>query len=84
MKTFAPNKGLIHYTRFCLTDETIAPLSNSTPRMRNYEAVNGARRYTIKQIATTCPSGIEIRPVRHVVFIYNLFNIIICEEKWHV
>ena len=50
-------------------------------RMRNYEAVNGARRYTIEQIATKCPSGLEICPVMHVVFIYNLFYIIICEEK---
>ena len=39
--------------------------------MRNYEAINGARRYTIKQIATKCLSGLEIRPVIHVVFIYN-------------
>ena len=81
MNKCAPNKGLIHYKRFCQTDETNAPLSNSTVRIRSLEAVNGARRYTIKQNATKCPSGLEIRPIIHVVFIYNLFNTYICEEK---
>ena len=37
--------------------------------MRNYEAVNGARRYTIKQIVLKCPSGLEICPIVHVVLI---------------
>ena len=55
------------------------PMSHS--QTRNYETVKGARRYTIKQNATQCPSGLEIRLVIHVVFIYTLFNIIICEEK---
>ena len=68
MKNCALNKGLIHYKRFCLSDETNAPLSNITLRMRNYKGVNDTRRYTNKQIATKCASELEIRPVRYTFF----------------